>query len=78
MTDQPSRITLAELSALIDQLRQLAPDTPLTERIVYHQQKAWLLDAIALAQDTPEACQVASQAWQQVADQRRPGTGVTP
>jgi len=47
MTDQPSRVTPAEISALLDHARQLSPATPLDEQIAYHQRKASLLSRVA-------------------------------
>ena len=67
MTDQPSRVTPAEISALLDQVRRLtAEDAPLTDQIAYHERKASLLSRIAAHLDTPEAHQVAANAWQYV------------
>jgi hypothetical protein len=63
----PSRITPAELSALLDQARQLTADSPLSEQIAYHREKARVLDGIAAALNTPDAYYAASDAWQQVA-----------
>ena len=66
MTDQPSRVTPAEISALLDQVRTLAPDMPLDEQISYHEHKADLLSRIAATLDTPESHRVAADAWHQV------------
>ena len=60
MTDQPARVTPAEISALLDHARQLAPDTPLDEQIAYHQRKASLLSRVAADLDTAEAHVVAA------------------
>jgi hypothetical protein len=66
MTDQPSRVTPAEISALLDHARQLSPATPLDEQIAYHQRKASLLSRVAADLDTAEAHLVAAEAWHQV------------
>ena len=63
MTDQPGRVTPGEISALLDQARALTPDTPLQERIRFFERKAHLLSRIAAHLDTPEAHQVAADAW---------------
>jgi len=67
MSDPPRRVTPADICALLDQLRALAPDTPLPERIAYHQRKARLLSGIAADLDTPKAHAVAAEAWDQLA-----------
>ncbi len=82
MTDQPARVTPGEISTLLDQLRAIGPDTPLTERIDYFTRKADLLSRAADDLGTPEAHQIAAEAWQQVADlihnrDRHPGTEAT-
>jgi hypothetical protein len=79
MTDQPSRITPAEIADLLDHARTLAPDAPLAEQIVYHERKAHLLSQVAASIDTPEAHQVAADAWHYVgrlARQRGQRTGL--
>ena len=63
MTDQPSRVTPAEISALLDQARGLTCESPLADQIAYHERKASLLTRIAATLDTPEAHQVAATAW---------------
>jgi hypothetical protein len=67
MTDQPSRVTPGEISALLDQARALARDAALADQIAYHERKACLLSRIAATLDTPEAHQVAADAWHHVA-----------
>ena len=68
MTDQPSRVTPAEISALLDQGRRLiGGDVPLADQIAYHERKACLLAYVAATLDTPEAHQVAADAWHQAA-----------
>ena len=66
MTDQPSRVTPAEMSALLDQARALARDAALADQIAYHERKALLLSRIAARLDTAEAHQVAADAWHYV------------
>ena len=63
MTDQPARVTPGEISALLDQARGLTRESPLADQIVYHERKASLLSRIAATLDTPEAHQVAADAW---------------
>jgi hypothetical protein len=66
MTDQPSRVTPAEISALLDQARGLTRDAALADQIAYHERKALLLSRIAASLDTPEAHRVAADAWHYV------------
>jgi hypothetical protein len=66
MTDQPSRVTPAEISALLDQARHLTRESPLADQIDYHERKARLLSRVAATLDTPEAHQVAADAWHYV------------
>src|ERR1017187_7941234 len=63
MTDQPSRVTPAEISGLLDRARQLTPGADLTDLIAYHEQKALLLSRIAADLGTTEAHEVAADAW---------------
>jgi hypothetical protein len=63
MTDQPARVTPGEISALLEQARQLAPGASLDERIAYHARKADLLSRIAQELGTIEAADVAADAW---------------
>jgi hypothetical protein len=63
MTDQPARVTPAEISELLDQARGLTRESPLADQIAYHESKATLLSRIAAHLDTPEAHQVAADAW---------------
>ena len=63
MTDQPSRVTPAEISDLLDQARQLTPGADLTDLIAYHEHKAQLLSRIAADLGTTEAHEVAADAW---------------
>ncbi len=72
MTDQPSRVTPAEISALLDQARRIVGrGASLDEQISYHQRKACLLSRIAATLDTSEAHQVAADAWHHVGDLAR-------
>ena len=67
MTDQPSRVTPAEISALLDQARQMISGVAsLEEQITYHERKALLLSRVAADLDTAEAHLVAAEAWHQV------------
>jgi hypothetical protein len=66
MTDQPSRVTPGEISALLDQARQLGPAASLADQITYHERKAHLLSRIAADLDTADAHQVAADAWHHV------------
>jgi hypothetical protein len=66
MTDQPSRVTPAEISAFLDDMRAITPDTPLQERIRFFERKAHLLSRIAADLDTAEAHRVAADAWHHV------------
>jgi hypothetical protein len=80
MTDQPSRVTPVEISALLDQARGLTRESPLAEQIAYHERKAELLSRIAATLDTPKAHRVAADAWHQVRTLavRRDGEEVSP
>jgi hypothetical protein len=67
MTDQPSRITISEISDALDAAWQ--PDTGgLRDQITWHTRKALLLDELAGRLGTPDAYLAAADAWQQVAD----------
>ena len=67
MNDQPSRVTPAEISALLDQARRLSAEgASLADQIAYHERKALLLSRVAATLDTPEAHQVAAEAWHYV------------
>jgi hypothetical protein len=71
MTDQPSRVTPAEISDLLDHARQLSAGATLADQISYHEHKASLLSRIAADLGTAEAHEVAAQAWQYLADLAR-------
>jgi hypothetical protein len=66
MTDQPSRVTPAEISDLLDSARFIAEGASLADQIAYHERKALLLSRIAASLDTPEAHRVAADAWHYV------------
>jgi hypothetical protein len=67
MADQPARVTPGEISALLDQVRRLiAEGASLADQIIYYERKAGLLSRIAATLDTPEAHQVAADAWHHV------------
>ena len=61
MTDQPARVTPAEISELLRSLDLLRRDSPLAERIVWHERKAALLSRIAADMDTTAAHAVAAE-----------------
>ena len=68
MTDQPVRVTPGEISALLDQARQLmAGGASLDEQIAYHVRKASLLSRAAEDLGTVEAHEVAADAWHYLA-----------
>jgi hypothetical protein len=66
MTDQPSRVTPAEISDLLGQALALPRFASLADRIAYHERKAALLTGIAADLDTAEAHEVAAGAWDQL------------
>ena len=66
MTDQPARVTPAEISDLLDQARHLTPGADLADLIAYHEHKAQLLSRIAADLGTTEAHEVAADAWHYV------------
>jgi hypothetical protein len=64
MTDQPSRVTPAEISALLDQARRIITDgASLDEQTSYHQRKAELLQRLADELHTSDAYLAAADAW---------------
>ena len=63
MASQPSRVTPAEISALLDTARNLSADAPLAERLAYHERKARLLSRVAADLDTADAHLAAAEAW---------------
>jgi hypothetical protein len=80
MTDQPRRVTQAEICQFLDQLRSLPRDASVAERIGYHERKAQLLTRIAADLNTAEAHEVAARAWDQLGAlaarlRREPGEG---
>ena len=60
MADQPSRVTPAEISALLTATSSLA------DQVAYYERKAYLLSRIAATLDTAEAHWVAADAWHYV------------
>jgi hypothetical protein len=80
MTDQPSRVTPAEISDLLGQAHGLTRESPLADQIAYHERKARLLSRIAATLDTPEAHQMAADAWHYVGvlARQRDGSEVRP
>ncbi len=66
MTDQPRRVTPAEISDLLDRARQLGPASDMAEVIAYHERKASLLSRVAAELDTADAHLVAADAWHYV------------
>ncbi len=78
MTDQPARVSPGEISAFLDQLRAIGPDTPLADRIEFFERKADLLSRVADDVGTAEAHEVAADAWSYAAQlARQAGTEVT-
>ena len=64
-TNQPSRVTSADIVSLLRDMTALTPDTPLPEQLAWHERKARLLNQIAAALDTSDAYLAASEAWHQ-------------
>jgi hypothetical protein len=62
MADQPARVTPGEISALLDQVRQLTPDCDPGERLAYFDRKADLLTRVAEDLGTIDAHEVAAGA----------------
>jgi hypothetical protein len=67
MTDQPARVTPAEISDLLRSMAGHSHDTPLGEQIAWHERKATLLSRIAADLHTPGAHAAAADAWDQLA-----------
>jgi hypothetical protein len=70
MTDQPSRITLREISQALDTARQVAA-CGLREQVTWHTRKAVLLDELAAHIGTPDSYEVAAAAWEHLAGLHR-------
>ena len=68
MTDQPTRITPAELSDLLDRLCPVSRSAPAARRLDYLDWKAGLLSKLAADLGTPEAYLVSAAAWEQARD----------
>jgi hypothetical protein len=64
MTDQPSRVTPADIRDLLDHALAMHSGATLDEQIAYHERKALLLSRVAADLDTAEAHLVAADAWQ--------------
>jgi hypothetical protein len=75
MTDQPSRVTPGEISALLDQARALARDAALADQIAYHERKASLLSRIAA---TPRHSRGAPGGRRRLASRRNAGPPARP
>jgi hypothetical protein len=67
MTDQPGRVTPAEISEFLGHALALPPFPSVAHRIALHERKAQLLTRIAADLDNPEAHEVAAEAWDQLA-----------
>ncbi len=67
MTDQPSRVTPAEISDLLRHAIALPLEATLAERIAYYERLAQVLTRIAADIDTPQVQQLAAEAWDQLA-----------
>lgn len=65
MTDQPRRVTPAEISDLLTAARALPLNAPLDDQIAFHERKARLMSRIAKDLDTADAYGVAAEAWHQ-------------
>jgi hypothetical protein len=65
MTDQPRRVTPAEISELLTAARLLPLDAPLDDQIAFHERKARLMSRIARDLDTADAYGTAADAWHQ-------------
>ena len=63
MPGEMRRVAPDEISALLEMLRRLKPDSPFSERLTYFEAKASILSRIAAYLDTPEAHTVAADAW---------------
>ncbi len=67
MTDQPRRVTPAEISELLATMPMPGSFPSLGAQIAWHERKASLLSRIAAYLDTPEAHAAAAEAWDQLA-----------
>jgi len=63
MTDQPAPVTAADICALLARLEALPRFAPLADRLAFCEHKAELLSRIAAMAGTPEAHDVAADAW---------------
>ena len=62
MTDQPRRVTPAEICELLAAALPMPLDAPLDDKIAFHERKARLMSRIARDVDTSEAY---AEAWHQ-------------
>jgi hypothetical protein len=67
MTDQPSRVTPADIRDLLDHTLGMDRGATLAEQIANHERKASLLSRIAAELGTTEAHEVAALAWEYLA-----------
>jgi hypothetical protein len=65
MTDQPRRVTLAEICELLAAALALPLNAPLDDQIAFHERKARLMSRIARDLDTSDAYGTAAEAWHQ-------------
>jgi hypothetical protein len=73
-SDQPSRVTPADISQLLSAAHKLSLHAPLGEQIAYFERKAELLSRIAADMDTPEAHAAAAEASDQLASPSPPSS----
>jgi hypothetical protein len=71
MTDEPRRITPAEICDLLSAARTLPLDASPPQRLAYFEHKAELLTRVAAYLDTAAAHEVAAEAWDQAAQMAR-------
>lgn len=65
MREQPARVVAADITALLRDMPGIKSETSLADQLAWHERKARLLNQIAASLDTPEAYQVAAEAWHQ-------------
>jgi hypothetical protein len=63
MTDNPARVSPDDISTLLAELTELAPDASPAERLTHHERNAKLLSRIAAVLGTTDASDVAADAW---------------
>ena len=64
-TDQPARVSAADIVSLLHDMATLTSETPLRMQPAWYERKARLLSQIAASLDTAEAYLAASEAWHQ-------------